>query len=97
MLGILDLTAVTTPWLALAMYLGWGLALPAIYSSFRLASRVLGRRGSTSPPTIPAPLVGMLALIGLPLANLALFFGLWVGGIPGWFVAPVFCRAVAPR
>ena len=90
---ILDLTAVTSPWLALAMYLGWGLALPAAYSSFRLASCAvaLGR-----PPVreganrAPRSLASLLAAVGTPLAVLALFWRLWVGEVPAWFVVPVF-------
>jgi hypothetical protein len=84
---ILDLTAVTTPVLALAMYLGWGLCLPAVYSSYRLARDALGPgRGARVPPQ----LIPVLGISGLPLALLALFFHLWVGTVPGWFVVPVF-------
>jgi len=92
--GILDLTTVTTPWLALAMYVGWGLSLPAVYSSYRLARHALGWRGQAGRPAeparVPPALAPALALVGLPLAELALFFSLWVKAVPGWFVAPVF-------
>lgn len=84
---VLDLTGVTTPALALAMYLGWGLAMPAVYSSFRLARYALGSKRGARVPDRLTPLLGVT---GLPLALLALFFHLWVGFVPGWFVVPVF-------
>lgn len=89
--NVLDLTAVTTPALALAMYLGWGLAMPAVYSSFRLARLAVGGdEHETDAAAVPASLIAPLALLGLALAEVALFFHLWVAAVPGWFVAPVF-------
>jgi hypothetical protein len=92
LLGILALTAVSTPLLALAMYLGWGLSMPAAYSSYRLGRALLGRRLSHGrvAAAVPAPLVPALAALGLPLAELATFSHVWVGVTPTWFVVPVF-------
>lgn len=85
---ILVLTAITTPAWALSMYLGWGLSMPAVYSSFRAARLWLGP--PWRPAVSPSALVPWLGMAGLPLAELALFFHLWVGWVPGWFVVPVF-------
>lgn len=90
LVGILDLAAVTTPALALAMYVGWGLALPAAYSSYRLVLEWIAHGRSLHISPLPGWLPLALALIGLPLAASALFFRLWVGQPPGWLVVPVF-------
>jgi len=88
---ILRYLAVTTPLLALGLYIGWGFSLPAIYESYRLAS--LLTRGSGKGALLPERwrkvLLSTSGPVGAILFVLPLFALLYTEAPGLW---PVTCQ-----
>lgn len=91
--GVLNLIAVTGPGIALQMYLGWGLCLPAAYQSYRVFLHLLRRPatpGFAGQRGFPASSNLALGIAGGLLAGLPLFLKLWVGDVPEYLIVTSF-------
>ncbi len=90
---ILRYSAVSTPLLALELYLGWGFCLPAIYESYRLAHLLTRGLGDFRREILPSRWHGRAHVVagttGAILIAVPLFAYLYME-VPGWLIVPDF-------
>ena len=81
---VLKFYAVTTPFTAFQMYVGWAFCLPAIYESYVMVDGLLpGKRRQTR-------LRLNLGLLGVLLFAIPIFSAMWIGRAPGWLLILTF-------
>ena len=81
---VLKFYAVTTPFTAFQMYVGWAFCLPAIYESYVMVDGLLpGKRRQTR-------LRLNLGLLGVLLFAIPIFSAMWIGRAPGWLLVLSF-------
>jgi hypothetical protein len=88
---ILRYLTVTTPLLAIGLYLGWGFCLPCIYESYRLASLLTRGHGKSAllPERWRKALLSASGPMGAILFALPLFAFLYMDG-SGFLIIPTF-------
>ena len=80
MTKVLKFYAVTTPFTAFQMYVGWAFCLPAIYESYVVIDGLLPGKRRHAGMRLNLGLLGVLLLV------IPLFSAMWIGKAPGWLL-----------